>query len=827
MIYKHITLDKNYGYYFPLFNANGFKSTITPNLLGDIKLNYNHYVTEPISEIGLYESLGRHVIMLVDNNHYYLSGKGIYQQEDKVLVTYGSIYQLVERQNKKHIIKIKTFIPHEDNVELSEIKYQNITSEVQKLKVITAPMLYGRSLDNLFDHRHVTSLLNRGKVIEGGVLLKPTLSFDERGHILNDKRYYFLTNSNKLEIDGYYPLYDDFIDGGTMLHPQGLNKKYQVGDKVSGYETLGGVCYKEITLNPEEEITFYMAFGISDDDNIFDVSNLNQDVFNKLFNETKEKHENYFNQMQFRLRDEATSQFLNFIEVQPYLRRTFGNSYLPHHDYGKGGRGWRDLFQDLLFMIINFDPQVKNLLINNFKGVRIDGSNATIIGDKLGEFKADRNNITRVWSDHAVWPLLSINDYINYFNDYEILNEEVSYFDDQFTHLTKKTKNNYDQSNKLKVNGKVYKGTILEHLLLQNIVFSFNLGKNGFVRLEDADWNDGLDMANKLGETIAFTHFYINNLKILNKYLKRYEKVVLFKDLGNLILRGSYKKLNEFFDKVSNFKGEKESFSTAKLIEKIEKHIDFLTNNIKEKAVMDSGALQSYIDNDGNYLDNETVSLTGQAMALLNMTVSKARASNIALATKERLYNASLGGYHLNENYHEIKMNMGRAYGFSYNHKENGAVFSHMALMHSYGLYNYKLITEASEAMYGIVDLAMQKSSRVPLGIPEYFTERGCGKYFYLTGSATWLLKLLKEQVFGLKMVEGKLQIRPQMLNSDFINGKASIKTVLFGNLVEVIINNPHNLSFPDYKVERIQVDGKHVIGRITQVNKKIEVYLK
>jgi cellobiose phosphorylase len=214
-------------------------------------------------------------------------------------------------------------------------------------------------------------------------------------------------------------------------------------------------------------------------------------------------------------------------------------------------------------------------------------------------------------------------------------------------------------------------------------------------------------------------------------------------------------------------------------------------------------------------------------MALLNMTVSKARANNIASATKERLYNASLGGYHLNENYDEVKMNMGRAYGFSYNHKENGAVFSHMALMHSYGLYNYKLINEASEAMYGIVDLAMQERSRVPLGIPEYFTERGCGKYFYLTGSATWLLKLLKEHVFGLKMVEGKLQIRPQMLHSDFINGKASIKTILFGNLVEVIINNPNNLSFPDYKIERIQVDGKHVIGKITQVNKKIEVYLK
>jgi len=30
---------------------------------------------------------------------------------------------------------------------------------------------------------------------------------------------------------------------------------------------------------------------------------------------------------------------------------------------------------------------------DNFAGVRIDGSNATIVGRQPGEFKADRNNI--------------------------------------------------------------------------------------------------------------------------------------------------------------------------------------------------------------------------------------------------------------------------------------------------------------------------------------------------------------------------------------------------------------------------------------------------
>ena len=39
--------------------------------------------------------------------------------------------------------------------------------------------------------------------------------------------------------------------------------------------------------------------------------------------------------------------------------------------------------------------------------------------------------------------------------------------------------------------------------------------------LEDADWNDGLDMAHDLGETIAFTHMYAENLKVLSKLINQ------------------------------------------------------------------------------------------------------------------------------------------------------------------------------------------------------------------------------------------------------------------------------------------------------------------
>ena len=61
----------------------------------------------------------------------------------------------------------------------------------------------------------------------------------------------------------------------------------------------------------------------------------------------------------------------------------------------------------------------------------MDGTNATIIGEKQGEFVADRNNITRVWMDHAFWPLVTTEFYLNQTGDFSVLLEKAPYFKDR------------------------------------------------------------------------------------------------------------------------------------------------------------------------------------------------------------------------------------------------------------------------------------------------------------------------------------------------------------------------------------------------------------
>lgn len=50
------------------------------------------------------------------------------------------------------------------------------------------------------------------------------------------------------------------------------------------------------------------------------------------------------------------------------------------------------------------------------------------------------------------------------------------------------------------------------------------------------------------------------------------------------------------------------------------------------------------------------------------------------------LYQKDIGGYRLNTDFHELKFDMGRMFGFAYGEKKTG-VFSHMTVMFANALY--------------------------------------------------------------------------------------------------------------------------------------------
>ena len=70
----------------------------------------------------------------------------------------------------------------EEAAEIMLVTLENKGDEVLELTPVTAVPIYGRGADHLRDNRHVTSLLNRIQIKEDGILVTPSMAFDERGH---------------------------------------------------------------------------------------------------------------------------------------------------------------------------------------------------------------------------------------------------------------------------------------------------------------------------------------------------------------------------------------------------------------------------------------------------------------------------------------------------------------------------------------------------------------------------------------------------------------------------------------------------------------------
>ena len=528
---------------------------------------------------------------------------------------------------------------------------------------------------------------------------------------------------------------------------------------------------------------------------------------------------------------------MHWVNFQPMLRRIYGCSFLPHHDYGKGGRGWRDLWQDCLALLIMEPEQVRQMLIDNFGGVRFDGTNATIIGSKQGEFIADRNNITRVWMDHGAWPYLTTELYMQQTGDVEFLVEENSYFKDpQVCRGEEKDMIwNDEQGNKqLAENNEVYAGTVLEHMLIQHLTAFYDVGEHNHIRLRGADWNDGLDMAAKRGESVAFTALYGGNLKNLAKDIKAYaektgnETVLLAKEL--LILLNVDKTV---FDRIDEKKqvldaycetvkhtisGEKVNVRCDELCSILDSMGDWIGEHIRNTEWTTDkdgdGWFNGYYDNSGNAVEGDfptgiRMMLTGQVFTVMADVATDEQVVAIAKSADKYLYDEAIGGYRLNTDFKEVKTDLGRLFGFAFGHKENGAVFSHMATMYANSLYHRGYAKEGYKVINSLFKHCdnYSKSGIYP-GIPEYVSQRGRGMYHYLTGAASWMLLTVLNEMYGVKGEYGALKLKPQLLKEQFENGKASATCMFNGKNITVTYKNDKALDAGQYSVKEIYIDG-------------------
>ncbi len=847
------------GLYFPLASEAGLKSSITPNLGGDAKLDQESFLLEPVSSENLHNNRStRNFWFAPEKGRAYSAAGASASQEafkfsenqDESSLSAGFMWQTMTRTSKQFQIStsVTSFIPRNDNVEIMYITIENQAEKPQIFTPYAAIPIYGRSADNIRDHRNVTSMLHRTDTDEKGVYVCPTMSFDEKGHRKNSRIYYCLgcTGAGENPVS-FYPSVEDFIgEGGTYTLPRAVFEQYPgkpAFATAEGKEAMGAFRFSPVTLSPGEKKDFILLSGI--DENRADIDKIYQkynseEKIKAALSDTKTYWQNQV-AVSFHTDSKDFDSLMKWVSFQPFLRRLFGCSFLPHHDYGRGGRGWRDLWQDCLSLLLLNPDDVGAMIEKNYGGVRMDGTNATIIGQGDGNFIADRNGIARVWMDHALWPFMTTKLYINQTGDVEILNRPVSYFKDAQAMRGTDTDSLWSQEQgnmQLTESGEEYKGSILEHLLIQHLTAFYEVGEHNIFRLRGADWNDALDMAPERGESVAFTCAYAGNLLELAETIRLLESrsgcsdVCLSEEIQILLNQDSdifdnpdrkREILSEYASLCRHSVSGKRipiplSSLSLNLVQKANWLIDFLRKQEWLSGPEGEGWFNSYYDNHGRRVEGFFESqvrmmLTGQVFAIMSGVAEENQIKKITKSADKYLYQKETGGYRLNTDFKELKFDMGRMFGFAYGEKENGAVFSHMTVMYANALYRRGFVKEGYKALKTLADTALDfDTSHIYPGIPEYFRLDGRGMYQYLTGAASWFLMTMITEVFGVRGEAGDLLLYPKLLACQFDEkGTASISVPFAGKNFVIIYENQENKDFGSYIMEKAFCDGREL----------------
>ena len=338
-------------------------------------------------------------------------------------------------------------------------------------------------------------------------------------------------------------------------------------------------------------------------------------------------------------------------------------------------------------------------------------------------------------------------------------------------------------------------------------------------------------MASEYGESVAFTCAYAGNFRELASLLRKNgrDSVELLEEIQELLAVGE-----EIFADIEGKKavlarylrrcghsvsGHTIPVSVPELADTLDCMADWLAEHIRRQEWIDAGEnggwFNSYYDNHQRPLESMGESgarmmLTGQVFAIMSGVATGEQTRSITRSAGRWLYRKEIGGYRLNTDFRELKLDMGRMFGFAYGEKENGAVFSHMTVMYANALYRRGFVREGYKALQTLADTALDfQTSKIFPGIPEYFNADGRGMYHYLTGAASWYMLTVITEVFGVHGEKGDLAIAPKLMREQFDrSGAAAIELVFAGKSFRVTMVNLTGKDYGAYHIGKAYLSG-------------------
>lgn len=437
----------------------------------------------------------------------------INNESNESYITYGLGFVKFKSTQNNISEELDIFIPRKENIKINILKLKNLEPNKRNLKLVY----------------YIKPVLGEDEIKTNGFI-----DVSKDNNLIVIKSLYkdnFKDNiafvSSSEPIKSYTGSKDFFIGKGNLESPEALDKV--VLDNSSGLGENSCIAIElKIELESFEEKEIILQFG--EEKSLLDAKDLSY-KYSKVSNCVQELNavKSFWYELLNKVEVNTPLESLNIMinswaKYQTIVSRLWARSGY----YQSGGAiGFRDQLQDtigLKYIDINFMK----------KQILIACRHQFIEGDVEHWWHEDTNRGIRTrFSDDLLWLCYVVFEYIDYTNDYSILDIEEPYVMGE--ELPDGIDERYDEYLESQIKENVYTHCI------RAIDRSLNFGENGLPKIGSGDWNDGLNTVGnkKKGESIWLGFFIYD---ILGKFITICEK------------RNDTSRANEYKEKRENLK---------------------------------------------------------------------------------------------------------------------------------------------------------------------------------------------------------------------------------------------------------------------------------
>ena len=634
---------------------------------------------------------------------------------NKYKVSYGFGYANYENKNNGIKQELTTFIPCDDSLKISLLTLKNEFPEKKKL--------------NIYYY---------SKLIMGETTLKNNLniniSFDENNNMLllnnktntDFKSITYFTCSEKIK--SYTGDKKFFIGNSNLSNPEGIKKVcLDNQNKVGQNEILAYQAEIELEAFETKKITFILGTEenkIDAQDKAYQYTRI-QKVEDELL-KVKNNWDGLLGKVQVTTPVDSFNIIMNgWLIYQTYVSRLTARTSF----YQCGGAyGFRDQLQDTIALKYFSKDIMKEQIIKHSMHQFLEGD-----VEHWWHEETTRGIRTR-FSDDLLWLVYLVEDYINYTNDYSILDEITPYLNgEELPDGVDERYDRYEQSN--------IEESIYEHCK-RALNRGLKFGKNGLCKIGSGDWNDGMSNVGNKGEgESVWLSFFVYD--ILKKWIPICE----------------LKKENE--EEINRFK---------EIIEKLRKNL----NNVAwdgrwyRRAFTDDGHILGTIQNEECKIDG-----IAQSWAV----ISNAGDNDKKYISMESLENHLVDKENgiiklLDPPFEKSDLEPGYIKGYLPGTRENGGQYTHAAI---WAIIAEAILGFGDKAvewfrMINPIEHAKTKEQANKYKVEPYVVAAdvygqgnlaGRGGWTWYTGSSSWMYEAGLHYILGLTIEKGYLSISP------------------------------------------------------------------